>query len=271
MSKNTAVPMWSLGSKYSRVSIMQEILPKSNQKRSCTHKSSRYLNPDSQKTCLPFPCDKFSARRLPALPELCQKYFGVVKEGDTPAVKSETHNGNNVTLRLPTVRRNATDIKHGNRATKSQQHRRVGDSGSGSITYEDDWTYARLSSSQDMRSNKANAPLLKHYWNISGEERQRIIACPQHNLIMNTNTTDDPAPRSWRVPARAQLTSNPESVSSMLTTTQRLIKTAESLQGSTPRLLVSSQTSVNLVKRDSAESAVSDNAGHVMETVPGTA
>ena len=32
----------------------------------------------SLKTCVPFPRDKYSARRMPALPELCHKYFSKV-------------------------------------------------------------------------------------------------------------------------------------------------------------------------------------------------
>ena len=51
--------------------------------------------------------------------------------------------------------------------------------GGGSISYEDDWTFAKLHSSQGVRQSKSGAPTLKHYWNISGQERQRIISCPQ--------------------------------------------------------------------------------------------
>ena len=51
--------------------------------------------------------------------------------------------------------------------------------GGGSISYEDDWTFAKLNSSQGLRNPKSGAPTLKHYWNISGQERQRIISCPQ--------------------------------------------------------------------------------------------
>lgn len=221
MSKNSAAPIWSLGSKYTRVSIIQEVLPSSHYRRSCADRSSKYLSSGSKRTCAPFPHDKFSARRLPALPELCQKYFQVPKSLKQEKETDET----NVRCRLPVMR---------HRAKKQRSEREVG---GGSITYEDDWTYAKLSSSQGSSDNRSGAPILRHYWNISGQDRQRIIACPQHNLIMNEEPTKAIDSRFWRVPAKYRSTFTSDSSNEMIAATQRLIRTAESLQGSTSKLL----------------------------------
>ncbi|XP_063679164.1 uncharacterized protein LOC134814809 isoform X1 [Bolinopsis microptera] len=230
MSKNSSIPIWSLGSKYSRVSIIQEILPSMKQRRSCANRSNKYLFPQSTgslKTCVPFPRDKYSARRMPALPELCQKYFSKSEKGVKE--EEETRGNKKIQIRLPVVR-------HTERHKAKQQvpEREVG---GGSISYEDDWTFAKLNSSQGLRNQKAGAPTLKHYWNISGQERQRIISCPQHNLLMDTGASEEIDTRVWRVPARCLTATGSETnTSDILATTQRLIRTAESLQGSTNQL-----------------------------------
>lgn len=228
MSKNSSIPIWSLGSKYSRVSIIQEILPSVKQRRSCANRSNKYLFPQSTgslKTCVPFPRDKYSARRMPALPELCHKYFSKVEKGE----KEETAGNKKIQIRLPVVR-------HTERHKAKQQvtEREVG---GGSISYEDDWTFAKLNSSQGLRNPKSGAPTLKHYWNISGQERQRIISCPQHNLLMDTGASEETDTRVWRVPARCLTATGSETnTSDILATTQRLIRTAESMQGSSNQL-----------------------------------
>ncbi|KAL5259232.1 hypothetical protein ACHWQZ_G009624 [Mnemiopsis leidyi] len=227
MSKNSSVPLWSLGSKYSKVSIIQEILPSVKHRRACAHRSNKYLSPGPVKTCVPFPRDKFSARRLPALPDLCQKYFAKpVKEEKEEEEDRNTTTEKKIQARLPVVRR-----------VKTKQQAKEREVGGGSISYEDDWTFAKLHSSQGMRQSKSGAPTLKHYWNISGQERQRIISCPQHNLLMEDETEEKTETRVWRVPARCLTASGSENnYSDIIATTQRLIKTAESLQGSSSKL-----------------------------------
>jgi len=242
MSKNSSVPIWNLGSKYSRVSILQEILPSVKPRKSCANRSNKYLSSGPVKTCVPFPRDKFSARRLPALPELCQKYFSKANnhhEGkEVKEEQSEETEDKKTPTRLPVVRHNE---RH--RAKQQVKEREVG---GGSITYEDDWTFAKLNSANGLKNNKSGAPTLKHYWNISGQERQRIISCPQHNLLMDNETSEDTDIRVWRVPARYLTAAGSETNgSAIIATTQRLIRTAESLQGSTNRL--ENATQVNQV------------------------
>ena len=64
------------------------------------------------------------------------------------------------------------------------------DVGGGAIAYEDDWTFANLTSAAHVGSSargtnnmRNSAPLLKHYWNVSGQDRQRIIACAQVSFV----------------------------------------------------------------------------------------
>lgn len=236
MSKNRTAPIWNLGAKHSRVSIIQGLAPSgpstSVHKRN-PGKCSKYLFPQndgSRRTCAPFPLDRFSARRLPALPDLCDRYF-----------KSEQEAANTTSPAPAAPKASLPFVRHHKRLKIKRKERDVG---GGAIAYEDDWTFANLTSAAHVGSSapgtnniRRSAPLLKHYWNVSGQDRQRIIACAKHNLVMTEAVAEEkPGSNSWRIPANAHPYHCLDYSNDLQSATQRLIRTAEGLQGLTARL-----------------------------------
>jgi len=179
------LPLWNLGAKHTRLSLVQDLMPKAEQH------TLRNISATSMTYSDPFPLTKFSALRLPALPDLCHEYF--TAEPTTKCRRAQTcQRGDNTRVRLPYV----NNKRRTTRPSRDEKEQQVG---GGIIFYEDEWTVAKLSGG-DFQPQVHGAPILHHYWNISGHDRQRIISCPQHNLAMNNGMDGEMDVVKWRVP-----------------------------------------------------------------------